>query len=153
MNLTFSCGNEPNMSTNNLGINIKPQLGGDIEAYCGKCKDNREHVIAALKSDGSVGRVQCRTCQSNHIFKQKPAGAASKKTGSTKSSTGRASRKESAPDPDGNGPLRPYSMHDKYSIGDRIEHPKFGVGVVADVRFGKIDVKFGREQRVLIHGA
>jgi transposase-like protein len=148
MDLTFSLRNELNMSTNRLGINIKPQLGGDIEAYCGKCKDTREHVIAALNADGYVERVQCRTCQSNHLFRQKAA-----KTASTKTSSAKSSRKETALDPDGNGPLRTYSMHDKFSIGDRIDHPKFGVGVVVDVRFGKIDVKFGREQRVLIHGA
>ena len=151
MDLTFSLRNELNMSTNKLGINIKPQLGGDIEAYCGKCKDTREHVIAALNSDGDVERVQCRTCQSNHLFRQKTPKTA--KTSSTKSSSSKSSRKEAALDPDGNGPLRSYSMHDKFSIGDRIDHPRFGVGVVVDVRFGKIDVKFGREQRILIHGA
>ncbi|MEY4166772.1 MAG: hypothetical protein RIR52_596 [Acidobacteriota bacterium] len=146
------------MNSNQLGINIKPQLGGDIEAYCGKCKDTREHVIAALGSGGNVERVQCRTCQSNHIFREKAAKSTSAKSTTAKSTTtrsasGKSSRKESSAEPDGSGPLRPYSMQDKFSIGDRIEHPKFGVGVVLEVRFGKIDVKFGREQRTLVHGA
>lgn len=136
------------MNSNQLGINVKPQLGGDIEAYCGKCKDSREHVIAALTADGTVQRVQCRTCQSNHAFRQKAA-----KSTTTRSTSTRTAKKEATADPDGGGPLRPYSMQDKFSIGDRIEHPKFGVGVVLEVRFGKIDVKFGREQRTLIHCA
>ena len=134
------------MKTNQLGINVKPQLGGDVEAYCGKCKDTREHVIAALNANGNIERVQCRTCQSNHIFRDK----APKST--TKSATTRPSRKDATAEPDGTGPLRSYSMQDKFAIGDRIEHPKFGVGVVLEVRFGKIDVKFGREQRTLVHG-
>ncbi len=141
------------MNSNQLGINIKPQLGGDIEAYCGKCKDTREHVIAALSAGGNVERVQCRTCQSNHIFREKAAKSTTAKSTTTRSASGKSARKESSAEPDGSGPLRPYSMQDKFSIGDRIEHPKFGVGVVLEVRFGKIDVKFGREQRTLVHGA
>ncbi|NBO65321.1 MAG: hypothetical protein EBU88_10855 [Acidobacteria bacterium] len=138
------------MKSNQLGINIKPQLGGDIEAYCGKCKDTREHVIAALDASGNVERVQCRTCQGNHAFRLK-----STKAASTRSSSGKSvkpTKKDSVLEPDGSGPLRPYSMQDRFTIGDRIEHPKFGVGVVMEVRFGKIDVKFGREQRTLVHG-
>lgn len=136
------------MKTNTLGINLKPQLGGDIEAYCGKCKDMREHVIAALNSEGSVERVQCRTCQSNHLFRQKAA-----KSTTTRATTSRSVKKDASPDVEGGGPLRTYSMQEKFAVGDRVEHPKFGIGVVVEVRFGKIDVKFGREQKTLIHGA
>jgi hypothetical protein len=133
------------MKTNALGIIIKPQLGGDIEAYCGKCKDTREHVIAALSSEGGVERVQCRTCQSNHIYRDRQPKAAS-----TRTST-RSSKKEASSDPDSVGPLRSYSMQHKFALGDRVDHPKFGVGVVTEVRFGKIDVKFGRELKTLVH--
>jgi hypothetical protein len=140
------------MKTNTLGINLKPQLGGDIEAYCGKCKDSREHVIAALNSEGGVERVQCRTCQSNHLFRQKAAKSTTTRT-ATRTASSRTTKKEATPDLEGGGPLRSYSMQDKYGVGDRVEHPKFGIGVVVEVRFGKIDVKFGREQKTLIHGA
>jgi RNA polymerase-interacting CarD/CdnL/TRCF family regulator len=44
-------------------------------------------------------------------------------------------------------------MQDRFAVGDRIDHPRFGIGVVAEVRPGKIDVKFGRELKTLIHGA
>ena len=51
------------------------------------------------------------------------------------------------------GPLRAYSMQERFAAGDRVDHPKFGVGVgvVVEVRAGKIDVKFGREVKTLIH--
>jgi hypothetical protein len=49
------------------------------------------------------------------------------------------------------GPLRAYSMQERFVAGDRVDHPKFGVGVVVEVRAGKIDVKFGREMKTLIH--
>lgn len=44
-------------------------------------------------------------------------------------------------------------MQDRFAAGDQIEHPKFGKGTVVEVRSGKIDVKFGREMKTLIHAA
>jgi len=133
-----------------LGINKKPQLGGDVDAYCGKCKDTREHVIAALNDSGQIERVQCRTCQSNHLYRERSTRSATSRA----SATPRASRKEAASaDTLPEGPLRKYSMQVRFALGDRIDHPRFGIGVVAEVRPGKIDVKFGRELKTLIHGA
>lgn len=135
------------MVKNSLGIVVRPQLGGDVDAYCGKCKETREHVIAAVNPDGSIGRVECRTCRSNHIYRERSA-----KTAATRSST-RGARKESTPMIEDNGPLRAYSMQERFAAGDRVDHPKFGLGVVVEVRAGKIDVKFGREVKTLIHAA
>ncbi len=130
---------------NALGIVKTPQLGGDVDAWCGKCKDTREHVIAALDDKGAVSRVQCRTCQSNHIYRQRQA-----RTASTRTST-RTSRKDPAIQLDESGPLRSYSMKESFNVGDRVEHVKFGIGVVVNVRAEKIDVKFGRELKILLH--
>jgi hypothetical protein len=134
------------MVKNSLGIVNRPQVGGDVETRCGKCKDAREHVIVAVNPDGTIARVQCRTCSSNHIYREKATRTASSR------STTRGSRKDSASVAENNGPLRAYSMQEKYSEGDRVEHPKFGLGVVLEVRAGKIDVKFGRELKTLVHG-
>ena len=131
------------MPTNALGIVKRLEVGSDIEAYCGKCKETREHVIAALNDKGEVARVQCRVCGSNHLYR-------ARKT-ATKTSSPRTtrSRKDSTPEP--SGELRPYSMQERFAAGDGIMHPKFGVGVVVEVRAGKIDVKFGREVKTLVH--
>lgn len=130
-----------------LGIVKTYQLGGDIEAYCGKCKEMREHAIAALDDKtGVVKRVTCRTCQGNHLYRA--AKAAPRATGTR---TPRMSKKEAALLAEA-GPARAYSMQSKFAVGDRIEHPKFGTGLVTEVRSGKIDVKFGREQKTLVHG-
>ena len=45
-----------------LGIVTRPQLGGDVETRCGKCKLDREHIIAALDDKGGIARVECLTC-------------------------------------------------------------------------------------------
>ncbi len=133
------------MVKNSLGIVNKPQLGGDIDTLCGKCKEIREHVIAAISPTGQIERVQCRTCQSNHIYRER-------KTTTTTRSTTRTSRKDAASSSDSSGPPRAYSMQERFAVGDRLEHPKFGSGLVVEVRSGKIDVKFGREMKTLIHG-
>lgn len=135
------------MSNQSLGIVKRPQLGGDVEAYCGKCKETREHVIAALSDKGEIQRVQCRTCQSNHIYRERKTAT---KTASTRAPRG--SKKDAAAGADAVGPLRAYTMQTRFAVGDRVEHPKFGLGVVIDVRASKIDVKFGRELKTLIHG-
>lgn len=136
---------------NSLGIVKRPQLGGDIETYCGRCKEMREHVIAALSATGEVERVQCRTCQSNHLYREKKTATRSTTTRS-RSSAG-TSRKALAELEMEAGPARPYSMQERFKVGDRIEHPKFGTGLVVEERAGKIDVKFGRELKTLVNGA
>jgi hypothetical protein len=133
------------MQKNSLGIVKRSQVGSDVDAYCGKCKEIREHVIAAVNPDGSIGRVECRTCHSNHVYRERAART------TTPRSSGRGAKKESVPAIEQVGPLRAYSMQERFAAGDRVDHPKFGVGVVVEVRAGKIDVKFGRELKTLIH--
>jgi hypothetical protein len=49
-------------------------------------------------------------------------------------------------------PVRTYSVSDSYRAGDRIAHPKLGVGVVQGIAGpGKIRVRFAERQSVLIH--
>lgn len=134
------------MLNQSLGIVKRTQVGGDVEAYCGKCKEMREHVIAALDDKGGIARVECRTCQSNHIYRERKTAT---KTASTRAPRG--SKKDAAAAIEAVGPLRPYSMQARFAVGDRLEHQKFGLGVVIEVRASKIDVKFGKELKTLIH--
>lgn len=135
---------------NALGIIKRPQLGGDVETHCGRCKDVREHVIAALNATGGIERVQCRTCQSNHIYREKKV-ATKTTTSRTRSSSGTTKKTVAELEMEA-GPARPYSMQQRFKVGDRIEHPKFGTGLVVEERSGKIDVKFGRELKTLVNG-
>ena len=136
---------------NSLGIVKQLKLGDDIEVLCGRCKETREHVVAALKPDGAVSRVQCRTCGSNHMYREKKIAA--KKTASTRtrSASGTTTRKTLAELEQNAGPARDYAIQSRFKVGDRINHPKFGSGLVIEERSGKIDVKFGRELKTLIH--
>ncbi len=124
---------------NAIGIVKKLRPGDDIDTYCGKCKEEREHAIVALNTQGGIERVQCRTCQSNHLFR------------APKTSTRTRSTKEKNAPVVETGPARAYSMQTRFRVGERISHPKFGLGTVIDERYGKIDVRFGKELRTLIH--
>jgi hypothetical protein len=118
--------------------------GDEIEAYCGRCKQERTHQVVALNSEGQADRVICRFCQSNHLYRE------------NKSGSQRASTSKNIPTtkkPMGSGPtqLRQYSGKELYAEGDVIQHPKFGQGRVIEARGGKIDVRFGSETRTLLH--
>ncbi|HEX4946091.1 MAG TPA: hypothetical protein VFZ34_05490 [Blastocatellia bacterium] len=132
---------------NALGIVQKLRPGDDIDARCGKCKDVRTHAIIAVSTQGQVERVQCRTCQGTHNYKN-PAPKRTT-TATTRSSGGSSRASASALVP--TGPTKPYSPRESFQIGDQISHPNFGIGLVSDVRAAKIDVKFGRETKTLIH--
>src|SRR4029453_9296985 len=134
---------------NSLGIVKKSRPGDDVDAYCGKCKDVRTHAIVALNSQSGIDRVQCRTCQGNHKYTPAPTDGASnlRKSTRTRAAAGRRQTRgrrgaEAAADL---APAKDYSMRERFRVGDRITHPRFGVGLVIDERSGKIDVRFGKE--------
>ncbi|HEV2800915.1 MAG TPA: hypothetical protein VGW12_10485 [Pyrinomonadaceae bacterium] len=121
----------------------KIRLGDDAMAYCGRCKEERMHQVVALRSEGRIERVTCNYCQSTHLYRD-PQATKTRRTTTTRSTEGTV-RVTS------NRPARAYSPQDAYSTGDQITHSKFGEGTVVEARRGKIDVRFGRETRTLLH--
>jgi hypothetical protein len=126
---------------NSIGIMKQLRPGDDVDTYCGKCKEQREHAIVALNRAGGIERVQCRTCFSTHLYRDREKKPARRS----------ATKAKSAPAAPEAGPARVYSMQGRFHVGERISHPKFGLGVVIDERSGKIDVRFGKDVRTLIH--
>ncbi len=141
-------------------------VGKDIYSTCGKCGDVW-HVVAAMSGE-KVTKVTCKNCIGSHRYKA-PAGevdvnAAAKstrRTVTTKRKTASRSSTASAPAP-GNPlieanmdkPIQEYSMNTKFAPGDRVAHPKFGLGVVevtADPGKMLIFFKTGG-RRMLAHG-
>lgn len=47
-------------------------------------------------------------------------------------------------------PVRPYAASLKYGVGERVEHPSFGQGVIEQAEPGKITVFFATGRRVLV---
>lgn len=44
------------------------RLGDIIEDYCSRCRLLTDHSVAAMV-DGTVKKVRCRTCQSDHDYR------------------------------------------------------------------------------------
>ena len=119
----------------------KLRLGDDVTTYCGKCKEERLHVVVSFSTQGVVDRVQCRTCHGTHLYKQQKAAV-------PRTVKGSSARSVVTND---NLPVRNYSAKECFSVGDRISHSKFGSGTVTEVRPGKIHVRFDRDERILVH--
>jgi hypothetical protein len=125
----------------------KIRLGDDVQAYCGRCKEERLHHVIALHSDGQIERVTCNYCQSTHRYRDLQAAAAAPKTRRTTAARSLEAKTRAS----SNQPARSYSPQEIYAAGDKITHTKFGEGNVVEARQGKIDVRFGREMRTLLH--
>jgi hypothetical protein len=132
-------------------------VGADIEALCSKCGDVW-HVVVAKVGD-TVAKVQCKQCGGYHRYKSPYAAAASGSRSA--SSTPRAPRAPKEPveriaraavAPDLSKPARPYKPSDKYEVGERVDHPTFGQGVVESIAEpGKVTIFFATGRKVLVH--
>jgi hypothetical protein len=135
----------------------KPRVGGEIESYCGSCKEERTHIIAAMDGD-IVRRVTCSMCNGTHNFKRKPASAAGNDASAaaapaTKRGTGsRRTKAAQAFTIDPSRAQKAYDMNHNYSAGDIISHPKFGPGLVeTTLPPNKIEVRFQEGKKMLLH--
>jgi hypothetical protein len=107
-------------------------------------------------------RVECEVCHSKKKYtlpKAKPASkSSSSKTVTRKKSETASSRKLSHEneyqqmlEAQSNSDVNKYTMKTKYVVQNKIEHPKFGVGIIKTVFGDKIEVVFSDEVRMLVH--
>lgn len=134
----------------------KPRVGAEISAYCGKCKDERTHIVSAMDGD-IVRRVTCSMCHGTHNYKVKApvsasAGSADDGAGTKRVASSRRSKEAQPFSIDKTRPVRSYDMNTSFSAGDVINHPKFGLGAV-ETAFppNKIEVRFQEGKKLLLH--
>ena len=133
------------------GGEAKVKVGADIEAVCGRCGEVW-HVIVAI-ANGEIARVECKQCGRPHRYRR-VGGAPAAACSTRRSRSGGAKAKPARPlvEADLSRPLKSYRSSDCYAIGDRIEHPRFGAGVVDRVAGPeKVQVCFPDGHRVLVH--
>jgi hypothetical protein len=127
-------------------------VGADVEALCSKCGDVW-HVVVA-KVGEKIVKVHCKQCGGDHRYKSPHDAPADKKLPAAI----RPPREPKAPverfekpavSADLSKPAKPYRASEPYEIGDRIEHPSFGQGVIEIAEPGKITVFFASGRRVL----
>ena len=134
-------------------------VGADVEALCSKCGDVW-HVVVA-KVGEQIVKVQCKQCSGYHRYKSPHGAPAAKRQPSLSTPRPVRSISASAKAPverfekpavaaDLTKPARNYAASLKYEVGERVEHPSFGQGVVEIAEPGKITVFFASGRRVLV---
>jgi len=128
-------------------------VGADVEALCSKCGDVW-HVVVAKVGD-KIAKVHCKQCGGDHRYKSPHNAPADKKLPAAI----RPPREPKAPverfekpavTADLTKPAKPYRASELYEVGERIEHPSFGQGVIEISEPGKITVFFASGRRVLV---
>src|SRR5579862_5841434 len=129
-------------------------VGADIESLCSKCGDVWHVVVAKVGEE--VVKVQCKQCGGYHRHRSVNGAPAVKKERTARVSRPPRPVVERFETPqvaaDLTKPTRQYSPREKFVVGDRVEHPSFGAGVVeACPEPGKMTVFFPSGRKVLVH--
>ena len=108
-------------------------VGKEIVTNCSKCSLELAHIIEVMENPTTPLRVKCKTCGSSHKFKVKKAAKA--KTTRTRKPRVSSEQKllnnwEEAM-AKAKGETQKYSIKEKFEIGEIVDHPKFGIGVVS----------------------
>jgi hypothetical protein len=127
-----------------------PSVGGEVEAWCGSCKDLRGHTIVAIVNE-QPKQVICLSCGAKHGFRLTPARGKKKTPAKKKGKLTReemeslrkeeertALQKELTEAKD----VREFSKKARYRAGEIIEHPEYGRGKIENVIKGSILVRF-----------
>jgi hypothetical protein len=131
-------------------------VGADVEALCSKCGDVW-HVVVA-KVGEKIVKVLCKQCGGQHRYKS-PHGAPATAKLPSATRPPKAPKEPKAPverfekpavAANLTKPSRPYRASEKFDVGDRVDHPNFGQGVIEIAEPGKITVFFATGRRVLV---
>lgn len=135
-------------------------VGKEILSNCSRCKLILAHIIVTMKSATEPDKVMCKTCKSTQSYKD--PSAKKKKTSIAKviSNARTAGKKSTESVGDlwnkamakSTGGQKDYSIKDSFQMGDVINHPTFGQGVVERlIDNNKIEVLFQDDYRTLMH--
>lgn len=137
-----------------------PPVAKSFYAFCKKCEADRYHVVMAHTSSTSA-KLKCEVCASVKSWSvPKTQSRSSSSTGKTRTPSPRsAAAKQSAYVSNYEGLLKAqqektghaYSIKTKFDLNHKINHPKFGLGIVTAVFTDKVEVAFSDEPRVLMH--
>ena len=132
-------------------------------AYCTSCKMDLNHVIVAMKGD-RIAKVQCLTCKKEHVYRapkgatepnakvSKPKKEKVESDDSQSSSNSIEAEWEKLMSAHREIPVKPYSMKGLFGLGDKLNHPTFGDGIVGKLIYpNKLEVIFRTDVKILIH--
>lgn len=144
-----------------MPVNQLPPVAKSFFTFCKKCDSDRYHTVLA-HTTSKTAKIKCEVCGSQKSYSLPKAVKTSTATGKPKVTRPRAGS-ESARRSSHNAeydlllqtyekssPIS-YSIKEKFMKNQKIEHPKFGLGIIRDVQLEKIEVIFSDEVRNLVH--
>lgn len=130
-------------------------VGGEVEAWCGKCAESKTHNIIAMVGT-EPKQVLCQSCGSRHTYRTGPARKRAAEGAVAENSSGRAS----APDREASrkaevlralsdevaaaASVRMFNAKERYKAGEIISHPEYGRGKIENVLRSSLLVRFPR---------
>ncbi len=142
-----------------MSLNALPPVAKSFFAFCKKCDADRYHVVLAHTTATSA-KIKCEICGSQKTYSLPKAqtrtgkpltGAAKAKREQTMSARKSSHRNEYEMLLAKDTNTSDYSMKGKFEKNQKIQHPKFGLGVIKDAAIDKIEVVFADEVRTLVH--
>lgn len=133
-----------------------PAVAKSFFTFCKKCNVDRYHKVITHTSSTSA-KIECEVCHSKKSYSLPKAGTA-RKAPVAKDPAKKSSRRSSHADEYNQLMMSraseaglPFSIRTKYTLNQKIEHPKFGAGFVKAVLVDRMDVMFQDELKTLIH--
>jgi hypothetical protein len=141
--------------------------GGEIDAWCTRCRLDLGHRIVALV-DGRPKRVVCMTCNSEHNYREPKSGpkaTAARPAAASRASSSSASSSKSAAKPKATAgrtqwemrtsgqaltAFARYSMDLTFGVDQLVSHKKFGEGYVVSSTGDKVTIAFRDGERTLV---
>lgn len=138
------------------------KAGIEVDSVCTKCKMLLAHTIVAMNGD-KIAKVKCNTCLGVHAYRPPPSpseATAKKRRAERAATAAEAAKVKTTPSEfELYTKGKDLSKAEKYStkmalaVGDAIDHPTFGVGVVTELREGnKAQIAFRDGGRILVYG-
>ena len=124
----------------------------NVITMCTKCAMELNHVVIAQNMSGIVERVKCHTCGSEHKYRPEKKQAVKKearKNTVTRKVDSKKAYEVLAEKFKEKEPL-PYLMSGSFKDEDVIDHKTFGIGIVINASYYKMEVAFSDRTRLLV---
>jgi hypothetical protein len=139
----------------------KLSVGGEVDSWCGKCKEMTTHNIVAMVGD-QAKQVICQVCNSRHDFRTEPPARHKKAASGATTSTAGGAVADTAARRNEDRELqkrqeakrqlqkelsdavepRTFDPKARYKAGEIIVHPEHGRGKIENVLRGSLLVRF-----------
>ena len=140
-----------------MPVNQLPPVAKSFFAFCKKCDADRYHVVVA-HTTARTAKIKCEVCGSQKSYSLPKAAGSAAKPKTTRPRAGSETARRSSHNAEYEtlmsgeaGKESPYSIKGKFKLNEKINHPKFGLGVVRGVQPEKVEVIFADEVRNLVH--